>query len=690
MASLTSIVFTPLVPLWLIAVLTALFLAAVGFALWRRASGTWLRALAATIALGALANPSAVTEERDPLADVVVLVVDDSPSQRIGERRAETEAALAALKAKLRRWPDLDVREVRIKDDAEAIARDFGTRRFRARDRALGDTPDERLAASILITDGQAHDAIEAAEAGRGAPVHVLLTGREDERDRRLVIEDVPRYGIVGKRLKLALKVEEQGPDAPAAVPVVIRQDGKEIHRFRAGPGVTRDLSFTLEHGGQTAIEIEIEAGPSELTLLNNRAAVMVNGVRDRLRVLLVSGEPYAGERTWRNLLKADPSVDLIHFTILRPPEKQDGTPVNELSLIAFPTRELFEIKLNDFDLIIFDRYRRRGVLPRIYLQNIAGYVRNGGAVLEAAGPSFAGPLGLYRTPLGEVLPGRPTGQISTGPFRPLLTDLGHRHPVTADLPGADQEPPSWGHWYRMIDVEVDRGSVLMTGLDDGPILVLDRIGEGRVAKVLSDHGWLWARGYEGGGPQAELLRRVAHWLMKEPELEEDDLTLAADGDKIRIERRRLVPDDSPVTLTTPSGETMEITLEEGRRGLSHAILSATEPGLYQARDARDQAIVAVGALNPREFADVRSTEKLLAPVAEASGGGLYRLAGGAIPDLRRLGADRTLAGRTWIGLARNERYIVTGVEQTSLAPPLLVMLLLLAATVWAWRREAA
>ena len=99
---------------------------------------------------------------------------------------------------------------------------------------------------------------------------------------------------------------------------------------------------------------------------------MQINGVRDRLRVLLVSGEPHAGERTWRNLLKSDASVDLVHFTILRPPEKQDGVPVDELSLIAFPTRELFIEKIEDFDLIIFDRYRRRGILPSLYLENIA------------------------------------------------------------------------------------------------------------------------------------------------------------------------------------------------------------------------------------------------------------------------------------------------------------------------------
>src|SRR5690606_9624395 len=267
-----------------------------------------------------------------------------------------------------------------------------------------------------------------------------------------------------------------------------------------------------------------VETAPDELTSRNNRAVLMVNGVRDRLRVLLVSGEPHAGERTWRNILKSDPSVDLVHFTILRPPEKQDGTPIRELSLISFPTRELFQTKLDEFDLIIFDRYRRRGVLPDVYLQNVAEYVEEGGAVLAASGPAFATPLSLYRTPLGRILPGRPTGEVLVEGFKPQLTDEGRRHPVTADLSGGQQEDPAWGRWFRLVGAEAERGSTVMQGPGGEPVLLLDRVGEGRVAQLLSDHAWLWTRGFEGGGPQAELLRRVAHWLMKEPDLEEEDL----------------------------------------------------------------------------------------------------------------------------------------------------------------------
>ena len=141
--------------------------------------------------------------------------------------------------------------------------------------------------------------------------------------------------------------------------------------------------------------------------------------MRDRLRVMLVSGEPNQGLRAWRNLLKADPSVDLVHFTILRPPNKQDSTPVRELSLIPFPTNELFDAGLGEFDLIVFDSYHRRGILPMMYLGNVVDYVVGGGAVLDAAGPAFASPLSLSGTPLGAILPGRPTGRVFREEFRP-------------------------------------------------------------------------------------------------------------------------------------------------------------------------------------------------------------------------------------------------------------------------------
>ncbi|HEV7369681.1 hypothetical protein [Arenibaculum sp.] len=691
MTSATSIAFAPLVPWAVLGPLIALAAAVLLLAALRRARGTGWRLLALTALMLALANPSLVREERDPIKDVAVVVVDDSPSQDVGRRRERTEAALARLRGRLEEQPDLELRVVRAGGDDGALGE---TRLFEALERAVADVPRRRLAGAVLVTDGQVHD-LPAGARGLDTmgPVHTLLTGERDEADRRLTVVQAPNFGIVGREVTVTLRVDDLPEGSDGEAMLTVRQDGGEARAYRMRVGADQQLAFPVEHGGQNVLEFEVEAASQELTLANNRAAVVVNGVRDRLRVLLVSGEPHAGERTWRNLLKVDPGVDLVHFTILRPPEKQDGTPTRELSLIAFPIRELFELKIDEFDLIIFDRYQRQGVLPQLYLANIAEFVRQGGALLEAGGPSFATPLSLYRTPLGEVLPGEPTGEVIEQGFHPRVTETGRRHPVTAGLPGdgGADGAPQWGRWLRQIEARPTSGTVVMEGAEGRPLLILDRVGEGRVAQIMSDQIWLWSRGYEGGGPQAELLRRLAHWLMKEPELEENDLRTRVDGSRITVERRSLEPDDRPVTLTGPDGAERELELTEDATGLASAVVVADTPGIYRVTDGERMALAVVGAVNPPEFADLRTTEEAMRPAAEASGGGILWLAehgdGDGI-EVRRTDADGTQAGRDWIGLRANGDYVVTGVSEAPLVPAGLVLLLVVGALMAAWRRE--
>jgi hypothetical protein len=406
---------------------------------------------------------------------------------------------------------------------------------------------------------------------------------------------------------------------------------------------------------------------------------------------LLVSGAPHAGERTWRDILKSDPSVDLVHFTILRPPEKQDGTPIRELSLIAFPFRELFELKLNEFDLIIFDRYRRRGVLPRPYLRNIANFIRDGGAMLEASGPTFAGRLSLARTPLGEVLPVSPTGGVIEQGYLPRVTEIGQRHPVTGVLAGANggaTDDPTWGRWFRQIDGQGARGNAVMSGVDGRPLLVLDRVGEGRVAHLLSDHIWLWSRGFEGGGPQAEMLRRTAHWLMREPDLEEDDLRASARGTVLDIERRTLGDSFDPVQVTAPDGSVTEVPLTAAQPGRARGELEVSRPGLYRITDGAYETLVAVGALNPVELSDIAATDAQLLPITAASGGSVTWIADTSLPSIRRVTRGRASAGRGWIGLRENGDYVVAGVSLLPALPPALALIMVLGTLVVAWRRE--
>jgi len=690
-----TIAAAPLLPWTAIAALGGACMLVLAFGVLRRARGLLWRAIAMAILLTALVNPSIIEEQRSPQRDTAIIVVDESPSQRIGQRQQATDEALAALSDRLGHERDLDVRVIRA-GKPQPGAGDDGTRLFTALTRAMSDVPRERLAGVVMITDGQVHDVPADAKAASetiGAPLHILISGQPDEADRRLVVGQAPSFGLVGKELQLKIRVEdlpEKKDTAIGQAVVTWRKDGGPPQRVTVPVGRDVQLTLPIDHGGPNILELEAEPGPRELTLDNNRAVVVVNGVRDRLRVLLVSGEPHAGERVWRNILKSDASVDLVHFTILRPPEKQDGTPIRELSLIAFPIRELFDVKLDEFDLIIFDRYSRRGVIPQAYLENVARYVRKGGAFLEAAGPSFGTPLSLSRTPLGTVLPTEPTGDVYGEGFKPQLTDLGRRHPVTEDLPGAGPTggQPTWGRWFRQVDSRVQRGTTVMSGDRGEPLLVLDRVGQGRVAQLLSDQMWFWARGFEGGGPQAELLRRLAYWLMKEPDLEENDLRATVEGDRIVVTRQSLEPNDRPVTVTAPDGSSRSLTLTPESGGRSSGSLPITEMGLYHVTDGTRAALAAAGPLNPVEFADVRTTPNKLAPVVTATGGGIFWAGAGNIPEVRRVSPDRTAAGSNWMGLRANGDYTITGFSEMPLLPGIAALLLIVGGLLAAWRRE--
>ncbi len=687
--------FAPLAPLWIIAALGAAGLVVVALGLLSRTRGAGLRLLVLAVLVAALLNPTARREERDILPDIAAIVIDRSQSQTVGDREARTDAAAARLAEALDKLPDLETRTVTVRS-GPGTARE-GTQLFSGLYGALSDVPPERFAGAILITDGQVHDVPERfAKEGYNGPVHAFITGERDERDRRIVVEEAPRFGIVGEEQTIRFRVEDAGAgdeqDGRAEVSVSVNGEPRETILVPVGEAA--EIAVRIEHGGPTITELAAAPLEGELSTQNNTAIVETEGIRDRLRVLLVSGEPHPGERTWRNLLKADASVDLVHFTILRPPEKQDGTPIRELSLIAFPTRELFAEKLDEFDLVIFDRYQRRGVLPLVYLANVVNYVENGGAVLVAAGPDFASPLSLYRTPLSSVMPSRPSGDIVEEPYRAAITEPGRRHPVTRDLPGSEQTPPAWGRWFRLIDVEPLSGDTLMSGPGERPLMMLSRQAQGRVAQLLSDHAWLWARGYEGGGPQAELLRRLAHWLMKEPDLEEEALIGRDMGGSLQIERRTMAETADPVTVTVPSGTEREVTLEEIEPGLWRGALPVEEVGLYRLTDGELNAVAAIGSPDPKEIADLRATADKLSPVTEETGGGIYWLADGsspespALPRLSKRSGDRVMAGESWLGLKANGAYRVTAVSDMPVLNGLLGLSALLLLLGLAWYRE--
>ena len=692
--SVWSIALSPFLPWSAIYALAAAALAVSAALVWRGTRGAWLRASSMALLLLALCDPNLVQENRRPLKDIVAVVVDRSESQDIGERPQQTNKARNELEARFKALGNVDLRVVETSRDESETE---GTKLFAALRGALSDAPPERVGGAIMITDGDAHDIPQSAAAlGFNAPLHALITGHEGERQRRIDLVEAPRYGLVGKDQVIEARVLDSD-DHGEPVKLTVRRDGETIATIDAKVGERIDVKAPIDHPGPNVIELEVAPVEGELAADSNRAAVNIEGVRDKLRVLLVSGKPHPGERMWRNLLKSDANVDLVHFTILRPPEKgADGTPINELSLIAFPVADLFGRRIKDFDLIIFDRYAQQSILPYIYLENIAKYVRDGGALLMAEGPEFSTPDGLYYSPLGAISPAEPSGDDVEAPYRARVSDQGMRHPVTRGLNGLDASNggPNWGRWFRLVGAKPTSGVTVMSGADDKPLLVLSRVGKGRVGLLLSDQMWLWARGYDGGGPYLDLLRRLAHWLMKEPDLEEEALRASAKGREVTVERQSVSGEPRETYLVAPDGSKTKLELMPYAPGLSRAHVAVNRFGLYRAEDGEHVALVDVGQENPLEMRDVVSTSEKLRPIAEATGGTVRRIAAGstgaiAMPRVVGLNPSPSYGGGDYIGIKRTGSSELIGARSTSLVSGFFGLAVLLGMVTLAWVKES-
>lgn len=690
---LPNMAFDPLLPIgWIIGLGGLMFLAALAAGVGRLRS-YFLRLLAGLFLVLALLNPQTVIEERDPLQDAVLVIKDESESMKLGDRAEAADKTYQALIEQLKADPSLDIATALIRPDSD------GTRLTTSLIDGLGNLPASRLAGVIAITDGQVHDLPQNPETllPEGVPFHSIIIGEEKARDRRISAIVAPKYGLVGEQAEFELRVDDPGFEGERAN-IEIKLNGETKARFPATIGNRISIPIEIERRGPNTVELTVRAAEGELTLNNNVFVAEISGIRDRMRVLLVTGEPHNGGRSWRNLLKSDPAVELVQFTILTNPRvKSTNARQGELSLIAFPTRQLFEEKLDEFDLIIFDHFRRRfapsrsgrstPILSPIYLQNVARYVDDGGALLVATGPAFAERDSIYRSPLAAVLPTRPTGETTKDPFKPELNEKGRRHPITSSFAG--KEDQTWGKWFRIIDNKPISGDVLMEGPAAAPLLVIDKIGEGRVAMLMSDQAWLWSKGFDGGGPYSEMFRRTAHWLMGEPDLDAEKLTATAENGLLAIERRTLEDRAQSVVIEKPDGTKETIRLSKTANGIYRGSVKSAGQGAYRLASGEVTTITAIGSLNPKEYAKLQPTTEILAPLAEGTGGGLFTTELNAnIPTIRRVKSGRTSKGSDWMGLVAHEDYAVRSSKRSPLAPGWLFFALALLAMGAAWLRE--
>ncbi|WP_412058169.1 hypothetical protein [Bartonella sp. DGB2] len=632
--SLNFLTFQPLLPsLWLIWMLVIAFIGG-SLGLITRQHGSFVRFLACLFLGLALFNPQYVKEERAPIPSIVGIVVDESPSQQLKERPAQTKKTLIALKEAFKNYPQYRPHFI-FSNEGKSLENLEKTALFGPLRRLLDTVSDQPYAGTILISDGQVHDMPTSLADWPSAPINALITGHEGEFDRAISFISPPHFGFVDQPITIQLLLKTQGVApllsqgrAEHSQEVYLTLNGKPFGVYYPTPNTPFSLSLSLPHAGKNILTARIAPKEGELTEKNDQAIMTIEGIRPNLRVLLVSGAPYQGIRTWRTLLKSDPNIDFIHFNILRMPENDDNAPLDDLSLVNFPVDTLFVDKIRRFDLIILDRYQHYSVFPRLYYDNIAQYVENGGALLLITGPEFAQrATSLANTLLSPALPALPTGTIVEKPFIPSLTTLGARHPLTRGLDLNGQQKP-WGHWFQQIEIASHyRGINVLQGADNQPLLLLNRQGHGRVAMLLSDQSWLWARGFEGGGPYATLYRRIAHWLMKDPHLEEEALTAESDGNIITIYRQTLQDQIGPVSVTAPSGKIKKINLRQEKQGLYQAQLKASEMGLYEISQDEQKTFVPVGTLRGVEYQDMLSSTETLRPLIEQSGGTINRLA---------------------------------------------------------------
>lgn len=703
--SSSTIVFAPLLAEFPLILIFLIFLSALLFAFYAFRKSIPLRIIAFAVIFIAVLNPSIKTEERESVKDKAIILVDNTASQNIAQRKSSTQKALEHYKEEFSKIDNLDTEIIELTgQENEGVG---GTMLFSALEKGFADIPKSRRAGALIITDGVIHDTPNEREINY--PVNALITGEKGEKDRRVQVNYAPAYGIVGQEITIKFKIEDFGTDLGKNVEIELRSAGNIVGKLNVQEGIEQEVTFEIENAGDNYFEITAQNIPNEITTVNNTAHIMIKGIKDRMRVLLVSGLPYIGERTWRNILTSDPGIDLIHFTILRTPDKINDAPSHEMALIAFPVDELFDKKLDSFDLVIFDRYKVNWILPPVYFDNIREYTEKGGGLLITSGPSFAGENSLYNTALGDIIPAKPAGVLMEEKFTPQLTEIGEIHPVTSFL---EKDGQKYGNWFRQVPVIADNSSdILMNGIDNHPLLILKRTQKGRIAQIASDQIWLWARGYNGGGPYSELLRRIIHWLLKEPELDENLLDIKlSENDVITVTKRNIgnLSDNTEnneieLVMHKPDGSSEKINLKplqserENHKGLFSADIKAEQQGVYSFEAINDNIItnntkssgkfILVGEMNGKEMNNIVSTEDILAPIVTDSGGYIGKI-NNKFPDISYDNNLPDFIKYNKIRLIKNNDFVVTGVSLKPLMPAWLYAILALILIVLAWWRE--
>ncbi|MDI2112401.1 DUF7408 domain-containing protein [Commensalibacter nepenthis] len=687
--------FDPLLPLWGIIILALICILVLLFSLFNKSyKGIIWRFIAFSVLLTWLSGPMILKNHQQILPETILIVMDQSTSMTIGNREQIANKALQQLQNKVPANARLKI--INVKN----IYRQ-GTQIFQEIQKATNKIPAAQLGGVILITDGQIHDVpkefpqLLTLPNKKTIPIYALLPASKEQIDRSLKIIHAPAYIIVGKDATIQVQINDtdiQQEDNKFATLTLIQEDKQPIN-MQVPVGKPYNITIPVMHTGKNLINLSVSPLKNEISNLNNHQTLYINGIRDKLRVLLVSSAPNQGERAWRSLLKSDPSVDLVHFTILRSAEQNENIPDRELALIPFPINELFMQKINQFDLIILDSFENKYTLPPYYIASIANYVKNGGGLLLIAGPEFAQQFSLQNSPLRSILPATVSSpnSIIKQQFKPALTELGQKHPVTK---GLHKENTTWGSWYRYLKADQTDGQILMQAPDQSPLLILNHVDKGRVALLLSDQIWLWSKGIHEQGPQAELLRRLSHWLMKEPELEEEQLTAFIKNQQLTVEWHTIQNDKNTqeFTVTSPSGSIQPLHFTDQKNGKATATIPAKEDGLWKITNGILTAYAAPQNSDPIEMTDLAVTQQKLFPLFK-NYGHVYWLGDNpdhlTIPELQIVKNNNVTGNSITMEFPEHVTYTTTKQSIHPILSPWFALIVGLGSIFMAWYRES-
>ncbi len=684
-------VFDPILQIKYIFIFSIFFILSLVICHYYKIKHLYLRTLSFLVFLVFILNPQINKKNAEYHKDIVIVVSDMTQSIIETRKAKEVELISKDLSRQLKEIGNIEQINIKLENYKKielSNAKEIETSLFREVNNVINNLNIERLSGIIIITDGQIHDFHNYNKLLSKTPIHYILVGNKNEKDRILKTTNIPKYAVLGKKYEIFVNIKDNTEKKNLKTDFYLNE--QLIDTKYLFPNKNYEIPLPTLSIGKNILEIRTEETDIEISKLNNYQIHEINGIQDKLKVMLISGEPNMGLRNLRNILNSDPNIELLHFTILRPPTKRDLTPVKELSLIPFPTQELFDADISKFNLIIFDQYGLQGILPPKYLDNISKFVVSGGALLDIVGRKYLTKDSLINSPIKQILPTIPLKNISNKRFRPELTKVGKRHPITNKLKNNYKEK-SWGEWTNYTRSQLNSGKALLHYEND-PLLALDNVGKGRVVQILSSDSWIWQKSLNDKGPLIELIRNIIQWLLKNPKLEENFINLNKDNNLIKIKLNSISSGDINAKIVTPSKEALKLKLIDKGNGIFEGEFKSLERGKFQITWKDKTKYFIINDMNNKEVEEITATDYKIKSYTEKNNTFTKNFnifwKDRSTPKILRIYNNKILGGKNWIGVVEKNVPKISENSKQKLLNWYIIFMLLIFLIFISWYKE--